>query len=123
MVFTRTRVAVFLDGCFWHGCPDHHRPSRQNEEFWREKIARNRQRDAETDKLLEEAGWTVVRIWEHEELELAALRVRKTVSMKRDRPELSSRSPASPWLPDRPAELGVRFGRIRPCQRLSPRLA
>ena len=85
LVFTRTRVAVFLDGCFWHGCPDHHRPSRRNEEFWREKIARNRERDAETDKLLEEAGWTVVRIWEHEEPELAALKVRETVSMKRDR--------------------------------------
>jgi DNA mismatch endonuclease, patch repair protein len=85
LVFTRTRVAVFLDGCFWHGCPDHHRPSQRNEEFWREKIARNRERDAETDKLLEEAGWTVVRIWEHEEPELAALKVRETVSIKQDR--------------------------------------
>jgi DNA mismatch endonuclease (patch repair protein) len=85
LVFTRTHVAVFLDGCFWHGCPDHHRPAQQNEEFWREKIARTRERDAETDKLLEEAGWTVVRIWEHEEPEVAALKVRETVSMKRDR--------------------------------------
>jgi DNA mismatch endonuclease, patch repair protein len=83
LVFTRARVAVFLDGCFWHGCPDHHRPSQRNEEFWREKIARNRERDAETDKLLEEAGWTVVRIWEHEEPELAALKVRETVAEMR----------------------------------------
>jgi DNA mismatch endonuclease, patch repair protein len=84
LVFTRARVAVFLDGCFWHGCPDHHRPSHRNEEFWREKITRNRERDAETNKMLEEAGWTVVRIWEHENPELAAIRVRETVSMKQN---------------------------------------
>lgn len=84
LVFTRARVAVFMDGCFWHGCPDHHRPSQRNEEFWRAKIARNRERDAETDKLLEDAGWTVVRIWEHEEPEVAALKVHETVSIRRN---------------------------------------
>jgi DNA mismatch endonuclease (patch repair protein) len=83
-VFTRARVAVFLDGCFWHGCPDHYRPSQRNAEFWRAKISRNRERDAETDKLLEEAGWTVVRVWEHEKPEVAALKIRETVSMKRN---------------------------------------
>ncbi|MGH3407954.1 MAG: very short patch repair endonuclease [Streptosporangiaceae bacterium] len=91
LVFTRARVAVFMDGCFWHGCPDHHRPSQRNEQFWREKIARNRDRDAETDKLLQDAGWTVVRIWEHEQPELAALRIRETVSTKRN--SLRSREP------------------------------
>ena len=83
LVFTRARVAVFLDGCFWHGCPDHHRPSQRNEEFWREKIARNRERDAETDNLLEDAGWTVVRVWEHEEPGSAARRVHAIVSARR----------------------------------------
>jgi DNA mismatch endonuclease, patch repair protein len=83
LVFTRAHVAVFLDGCFWHGCPEHHRPSQRNEEFWREKIMRNRARDAETDQLLVGAGWTVVRIWEHESPEIAALRVREVVAAKR----------------------------------------
>jgi DNA mismatch endonuclease (patch repair protein) len=83
LVFTRAHVAVFLDGCFWHGCPDHHRPSRQNQEFWREKIVRNRERDAETDNLLQAAGWTVVRVWEHEDPKLAALKIHDTVSAKR----------------------------------------
>ena len=79
LVFTRARVAVFVDGCFWHGCPDHHRPSQRNEEFWRTKINGNRERDAETDKLLEDAGWAAIRIWEHEKPELASQRVRAVV--------------------------------------------
>ncbi len=79
LVFTRARVAVFLDGCFWHGCPAHHRPSHRNEEFWREKIQHTRERDAETDRLLDAAGWTVIRVWEHERPELAAQRVRTVV--------------------------------------------
>ncbi|TQN28598.1 T/G mismatch-specific endonuclease [Haloactinospora alba] len=68
VVFTRARVAVFLDGCFWHGCPEHYRPVQgRNSEYWRSKIARNQERDRETDRLLEQAGWTVVRVWEHED--------------------------------------------------------
>lgn len=83
LVFTRARVAVFLDGCFWHGCPDHHRPARRNEEFWRDKVTGNRARDAETDHLLESAGWMVVRVWEHEDPEVAALKVREVVKARR----------------------------------------
>jgi DNA mismatch endonuclease (patch repair protein) len=90
LVFTRARVAVFLDGCFWHGCPDHYRPAQRNQEFWRQKITRNRERDAETDNLLEDAGWTVIRVWEHEDPELAALHIREIVSTRR--PSLSSRA-------------------------------
>jgi DNA mismatch endonuclease (patch repair protein) len=86
LVFTRAHVAVFMDGCFWHGCPDHHRPSKRNSEFWREKIAHNRERDAETDKLLGDAGWKVVRIWEHEDPELAARKIQKEVLAKRNPP-------------------------------------
>ncbi len=83
LVFTRAKVAVFVDGCFWHGCPDHYRPARVNKEFWQNKIQGNRQRDAETDKLLENAHWTVVRVWEHEQPETAALRVQEIVISQR----------------------------------------
>ena len=66
LVFTRAKVAVFVDGCFWHGCPTHHTVAKSNAEFWSQKVTRNRERDAETDRLLGEAGWTVIRAWEHE---------------------------------------------------------
>lgn len=99
VVFTKARVAVFLDGCFWHGCPEHHRPARRNEEFWREKIARNRERDAETDNLLVTHGWTVVRIWEHEDPSDAAERVRVVLVSKGNtgnrRPPTGTPSPAN----------------------------
>jgi DNA mismatch endonuclease (patch repair protein) len=75
LVFSRARVAVFVDGCFWHGCPAHFRPARKNSEFWTTKIAANQARDEETDRLLSEAGWKVVRVWEHEDPAEAARRV------------------------------------------------
>jgi len=67
LVFTRAKVAVFLDGCFWHGCPDHHRPARTNAVFWRTKIDANRARDTQTDATLADLGWKVIRVWEHED--------------------------------------------------------
>ncbi|MFE9804106.1 very short patch repair endonuclease [Streptomyces goshikiensis] len=75
LVFTKARVAVFVDGCFWHGCPEHHRPATRNSEFWRDKIEVNRSRDEETNRRLADAGWTVIRIWEHEDPEAAAQRL------------------------------------------------
>jgi DNA mismatch endonuclease (patch repair protein) len=67
LVFTRAKVAVFLDGCFWHGCPEHHRPAKgSTASFWNDKIAGNRRRDLDTDHRLQAAGWEVVRVWEHE---------------------------------------------------------
>jgi len=67
VVFGPTRVAVFIGGCFWHGCPQHGRPrTKANPEYWSSKIERNRQRDADTDSRLAEAGWAVIRVWEHE---------------------------------------------------------
>src|SRR5215213_9270407 len=66
LVFTRVKVAVFIDGCYWHGCPEHGTTAKSNPDYWNAKIARNRERDAETDRLLIGAGWTVVRAWEHE---------------------------------------------------------
>lgn len=75
VVFTRHRVAVFVDGCFWHGCPDHGRAPRSHAGWWLAKIAGNRRRDAETDLLLEGAGWWVVRCWEHDDPVVVARRV------------------------------------------------
>lgn len=72
MVFTRQRIAVFIDGCFWHKCPSHFVAPRTHTEFWLPKIARNVERDAETDALLTELGWHVMRFWEHEDPEAAA---------------------------------------------------
>jgi len=79
LVFPRARVAVFLDGCFWHGCPEHCRPASRNAAFWEAKIAGNAARDADTDARLREAGWHVVRVWEHEPPAEAARRVRAAV--------------------------------------------
>lgn len=83
VVFSSARVAVFVDGCYWHGCPDHYRPAKRNTEFWSEKIEANRRRDAETDRLLEESGWTVVRVWEHDDLFNSAQAVAELVRAKR----------------------------------------
>lgn len=75
LVFTRLRLVVFVDGCFWHVCPVHQTWPRSNVEWWRTKLERNVARDRETDKILATAGWTVVRIWEHENPTDAAKRV------------------------------------------------
>jgi DNA mismatch endonuclease (patch repair protein) len=64
--FARARVAVFVDGCFWHGCPQHGSHPKTNAAFWSAKIARNRQRDLAVDAALQRLGWSVVRVWEHE---------------------------------------------------------
>jgi DNA mismatch endonuclease (patch repair protein) len=68
-----------VDGCFWHGCPDHYRPATRNGEFWSAKIEANRGRDSETNRLLAAAGWTVIRIWEHEPPAEAAERIADAV--------------------------------------------
>lgn len=75
IVFPRARVAVFVDGCFWHGCPQHATWPKANAEFWREKIETNRRRDEDTNRRFLEAGWTVLRIWEHEDVEAASERI------------------------------------------------
>lgn len=76
IVFPRARVAAFVDGCFWHGCPEHGRRRHAiNTWYWPEKIIRNQRRDADTDARLREAGWTVVRVWEHEPSGAAAERI------------------------------------------------
>jgi DNA mismatch endonuclease (patch repair protein) len=81
VVFRSTRVAVFIDGCFWHGCPEHgRRPIRANTEYWNAKLARNIERDARNTALLRAAGWTVLRFWEHEQSEIIAQEIAATVS-------------------------------------------
>jgi len=65
-VFPRLKVAVFIDGCFWHSCPKHCRLPASNKDYWNRKIERNRIRDKKTSKALRKKGWTVIRIWEHE---------------------------------------------------------
>lgn len=83
LVFGPSRVAVYVDGCFWHGCPEHGTRPSANAEWWRDKIARNRARDADTDLRLAEAGWLVVRAWEHEDAGAVAERVMLLVRARR----------------------------------------
>lgn len=66
IVFPRCRLAVFVDGCFWHRCPNCFRVPKTRQEYWETKIARNVARDESVNTRLQEAGWTVLRIWEHE---------------------------------------------------------
>ncbi|MFC7464959.1 very short patch repair endonuclease [Brachybacterium sp. GCM10030252] len=66
IVFPKLRIAVYIDGCFWHGCPTHYSPPKSNSEYWLPKIERNRTRDEETTDALRALGWTVLRYWEHE---------------------------------------------------------
>ena len=87
IVFPRSRVAVFVDGCFWHGCPLHGTQPKRNESFWRDKIIGNQTRDIETDTRLVECGWLSVRVWEHESPEEAADRVQAALARdSRDMP-------------------------------------
>ncbi|WP_351232844.1 very short patch repair endonuclease [Streptomyces sp. NPDC002133] len=94
LVFRPTRVAVFVDGCFWHGCPDHFVPPKTNPDYWREKIGRNRQRDQDTDARLAEADWLVLRFWEHESAEECFRAVHDAVAARR---EAASTKPRGPW--------------------------
>ncbi|PTU57864.1 very short patch repair endonuclease [Sphaerisporangium cinnabarinum] len=79
IAFTRARVAVFVDGCFWHGCPVHGTSPRANGQWWKAKLAANRARDEDTDRVLRSMGWHVVRVWEHESPAEAAGRVEREV--------------------------------------------
>ncbi len=85
VVFPGQRLAVFVDGCFWHGCPEHYTAPATNSPFWRRKLDENAERDRRVDRQLEEQGWRVLRLWEHEvERELDAA-VEKVVAAL-DRP-------------------------------------
>ena len=79
IAFTRAKVAVFIDGCFWHSCPEHATMPKANREFWEAKLRRNVERDRENDQALKLLGWEVIRVWEHEAPEIAGARIARTV--------------------------------------------
>ena len=87
ITFPRKKIAVFVDGCFWHGCPEHFTVAKTNAEYWAAKVEANQTRDRDTDRLLIDAGWTVLRVWEHENVEDAAERVVRVVRPRGDRDE------------------------------------
>ncbi|WP_406177081.1 very short patch repair endonuclease [Streptomyces canus] len=83
IAFSKLRIAVFLDGCYWHGCPEHATHPRANAEWWRSKLDRNIARDRETTEHLTAAGWTVLRFWEHESAHDVAHLIEATVRSRR----------------------------------------
>jgi len=83
VLFRAERVVVFVDGCFWHGCPIHGTQAKANAEFWRKKIEANQRRDLDTNRKLKERDWMVVRVWEHEVANEAASRIAEMVSARR----------------------------------------
>ena len=83
IAFTRASIAVFVDGCFWHGCPEHGTLPKTNSDYWVPKLERNVERDRETDGLLRTAGWVSIRVWEHEDPQVASRRIVRTVRSRR----------------------------------------
>ena len=84
-VFKAKRVAVFIDGCFWHGCPVHSVSPKSNQEFWSMKLADNRTRDRYVNRTLRKAGWAVFRVWEHQLLKRGDLVIRRLAGLLTDR--------------------------------------
>lgn len=84
IAFTTVRVAVFIDGCFWHGCSEHYSAPQANAEFWADKIGRNRLRDLDSTRRLEAEGWTVLRFWEHEDPQSVVRTITSTVRAMRE---------------------------------------
>ncbi|MFI9307514.1 very short patch repair endonuclease [Streptomyces triculaminicus] len=83
IAFPGARIAVFIDGCFWHGCPQHATSPKANADWWRQKLDRNMARDQETTGHLTEAGWTVLRFWEHEDPLAVAADIAAAVTLAR----------------------------------------
>jgi DNA mismatch endonuclease (patch repair protein) len=83
VVFTRQKIAVFIDGCFWHACPEHFAWPKSNIEYWQKKIGGNKARDIETSAELESQGWTVLRYWSHDAPEAIARDVQRAVELAR----------------------------------------
>ncbi|MFJ5608390.1 very short patch repair endonuclease [Streptomyces sp. NPDC093221] len=85
LVFRPAKVAVFIDGCYWHGCPEHYVSPKTNAGYWSEKVAKNMARDQDTNERLTDAGWTVLRFWEHESPDACALTIAAEVDKRRAR--------------------------------------
>ena len=92
VAFLGLKIAVFVDGCFWHGCPEHASWPKQNAEFWRQKIEANRLRDRDTNERLRDEGWKALRFWEHESPVVAAEAVAEVVVSTRLERSISSAS-------------------------------
>jgi len=86
IVFTRQKVAVYVDGCFWHCCPEHGTLPEANRDWWVQKLERNKARDSACDAALISAGWRVVRVWEHEDAGEAAERIAVLLRPRFDSP-------------------------------------
>ena len=84
IVFTKQRIAVFIDGCYWHACPEHRTVARSNAFYWSQKLERNVARDADTTEQLRACGWTVLRFWEHEDPAVVAATVSAEVRRSAD---------------------------------------
>lgn len=95
IVFTRWHVAVFVDGCFWHGCPEHGHVPKSNLEYWIPKLAGNVDRDRRVDAALHDAGWTVLRVWEHTGIEEAVSRIEDALAIRRSQDRYSNGVPTS----------------------------
>lgn len=100
LIFPKEKLALFADGCFWHGCPQHQREPKSHQEYWGPKLARNRERDHEVDEALREQGWMPLRLWEHEIQESPEQALEKTINALR---ALGSRRPAPKALRSRPS--------------------
>ena len=108
IVFPKARVAIFVDGCFWHGCPQHASWPKANADWWRQKIEANRRRDADTDERLRAAGWTVVRVWTHEDPAARSADIAELVRSRQTRDRRDASEPKSPVhaRPRRPTATG-----------------
>ena len=101
IVFRRRRIAVFIDGCFWHRCPEHATDPKANSDYWEPKLRRNRQRDAEITALLTDRGWLVLRFWEHQPAEQIAEVIESSWRAR------STHAPASEFGAPRPERQGT----------------
>lgn len=98
IAFTRQHLAVMVDGCFWHGCPEHSRLTGRNADWWAWKVAGNIDRDEDTNLRLKNLGWSVIRVWEHEAPSSGADRVVQALKELRDRPGEGADAPEAPRL-------------------------
>lgn len=94
IVFRESRVAVQVHGCFWHSCPQHATVPKSNTQWWEDKLAANRDRDADTDQRLRRDGWRVVRIWEHEDMGVAARRIESLIERRLSRAQATPKGAA-----------------------------
>ena len=96
IAFTKDKLVIFVDGCYWHRCPQHYVAPRTNSEFWDEKTLSNQRRDLDTDRRLAALGWTVLRFWEHADPELEVLpTIVRTIQAARDRRSSGTRASGS----------------------------